>query len=75
MKHEVVFLLTMIDRSFGGSTKDLGVFSTPDKLEAYVYRKYSRRYAIESISDGYSLTDSMTGLMLYVREFVVDEYF
>lgn len=69
-----VYLLTLVDRSFGGSTKNLGVFSSLEKLEDYVYKRYSIRYIIEKQKDGYYLRDSMTELVLYIRKFVVDEY-
>jgi len=69
-----VYLLTLIDRSFGGSSKNLGAFSSMEKIDSYVNRKYSWRYIIESRNDGYHLGDSMTELVLYVRKFVLDEY-
>lgn len=69
-----VYLLTLIDRSFGGSSKNLGVFSSLNKIDDYVQRKYRNRYTIEPIRDGYYLSDSMTSLTLYVRKFKVDEY-
>lgn len=69
-----VYLLTLIDRSFGGSTKNLGAFSSIDKIDEYVQRKYKNRYNIEPIRDGYYLNDSMTSLTLYIRKFKVDEY-
>lgn len=69
-----VYLLTLIDRSFGGSTKNLGVFSSLGKINDYVEKKYAERYNIEPITAGFYLQDSMTALSLYIRKFKVDEH-
>lgn len=67
------YLLTLIDRSFGGSTRDLGIFSSEDSIESYVERKYSQRYMIKKLSNGFLLSDSMTEIVLLVQKFVMDE--
>lgn len=69
-----IYLLTLFDRSFGGSTKNLGIFSSLDKIDEHVYKTYLNRYNIEPIENGYLLSDSMTGLTLFIKEFVLDEY-
>lgn len=69
-----VYLLTLIDRSFGGSSKNLGAFSSMDKINSYVEKKYAGRYKIETITAGFYLQDSMTELSLYIKKFKVDEY-
>lgn len=68
-----VYLLTQRSRDFGGHAKNLGIFSTEEKLEQFVYDHFNNKYRIERKNNAYLLSSYMTELVCQITKFTLDD--